>query len=98
MACILVGILRSGLACLMSISFFSKKIFHIHLGIAIFYTAGGLFIFGSSFISGKIYNGMTLNETIFWLWIMYIIIISLLPFSFILPKIKNQNSQQKHNH
>jgi len=73
-----------------SFSFFSKKIFYIHLSVAIFYTGGGLFIFGSAFINGKIYAGMTLNETIFWLWILYVITITLLPFTFILPKVKRQ--------
>lgn len=71
-------------------SFFSKKIFYVHLGIAIFYTAGGLFIFGSAVIRNRMYEGMTINEPIFWLWIIYVIIISLLPFTFTLSKIKYQ--------
>lgn len=68
--------------------FFLKKIFYINFGIAITYTAGGLLVFGSSVLTGRFYDGMTLNETIFWLWVLYVIIITMLPFSFILPKIK----------
>lgn len=66
---------------------YSKKIFYIHLGVAIFYTCAGFFVFGSAFLNGNVFSGMTRNETIFWLWILYVIVITLLPFTFTLSKI-----------
>ena len=68
--------------------FFYKILFYCHLGIAIFYTSGGLLVFSSAVVNGRFYEGMTLNEPIFWLWILYVIIITLLPFTYMLFKIK----------
>lgn len=72
-----------------NLSFFSKKIFYINFSVALIYTIGGLFVFGSSVVNGRFYEGMTINETIFWLFIFYVVIVSLLPFSFTLHKIKH---------
>ncbi len=68
--------------------FFYKTLFYCHLAIAIFYTSGGLLIFSSAITKSPLYQVMTLNEPIFWLWILYVIIVSLLPFTYMLFKIK----------
>jgi len=38
----------------------------------------------------QVMRGAVQNETMMFIWIIYIVIVSLLPFTFILPKIKKQ--------
>ena len=76
--------------------FFSKKIFYIHLSIALVLTIVGpiYFLLGPMIMFERtipqVMRAAVQNEAMMLSWIIYIVTISLLPFTFILPKIKHQ--------
>ena len=73
----------------------TRKIFYINLGIAIILTVvgplyfllGPMIMFESSL--SKVLRLAVQNEAMMFCWVVYIVTVTLLPFTFILPKIKS---------
>ena len=74
--------------------FFSKKIFYIHASVSILLTiVGPVYFIGGPMIMfernlSHAMRSAVQNETMMFIWIIYIATISLLPFTFVLPKLK----------
>ena len=71
-----------------------KKIFYIHAAVSVLLTlVGPVYFIGGPMIMferslREAMHAAVQNETMMFIWIFYIITISLLPFTYVLPKIK----------